>query len=232
MDRGTWVKAGVLLLFLTCLFLLLRTDAAQELLTRDSLASLVESAGAWGPVAYVLLYALGTVLLVPGSLLTAVGAVLFGTALGTIYTIIGATLGAALAFGISRTLGRDLARRIAGETLQRYDLKLSRNGFAAIFYLRMAFVPFTPLNYAAGLTRIRFREYLAGTFLGIIPGTFILTFFVASIAQVVLAHGFFSAQAVDALFSVRVGIAVALFVASLFIPLIVRTRQRDGRFIR
>ena len=96
--------------------------------------------------------------------------------------------------------------------MKRYDEAIERNGFAATLYLRLVYFPFTLMNFGMGLTAVRFRDYLLGTGLGIIVGTFVLTFLIGGIKEV-WASGDWSG-----LLSARVFLSLALFVLSLFIP--------------
>ena len=112
------------------------------------------------------------------------GAAIFGAYWGFLYVLIGAVLGATAAFFIGRYLGRDFAASIVGDRLKRYDEAVERNGFATVLYLRLIYFPFTPMNFGMGLTRVRFWDYFWGTVLGIIAGTFIITFFVGTIKEV------------------------------------------------
>jgi uncharacterized membrane protein YdjX (TVP38/TMEM64 family) len=97
---------------------------------------------------------------------------------------IAAMIGAVLAFLIGRYLGRDFAASLIGDRLKRFDDAIERNGFATVLYLRLVYFPFTPMNFGMGLTKVRFRDYVAGTGLGIMVGTFIFTFFVGTIKEV------------------------------------------------
>lgn len=129
--------------------------------------------GPAGPIAFVLLYAALTVLLVPGSVITAVGGALFGVGLGTLLAVIGASLGATAAFGLGRRLGRAEVEALAGRRVGSLDRWLGRRGFVAVLYLRLVpVVPFNVFNYVAGVTALRLRDYVLGTLLGIIPGAF------------------------------------------------------------
>jgi len=144
--------------------------------TSTGLEDAVRRAGPAAPVAYVVLYAVLTVLLVPGSVLTIVGGVVFGTALGTGLTVVGASLGSAAAYLIGRRLGREQVGRLAGNRMGAINTWLERRGFVAVLYARLLpVVPFNVLNYAASVTNIRFRDYLLASVIGIGPGTFAYT---------------------------------------------------------
>lgn len=142
----------------------------------EDLRRLLEPLGPWAFPIFVALYALGTVLALPGALLTVAAALLFGLWKGLAATLLGATLGTSLAFLIARTLGRQrvarwLTRR--GERWQRLDHLLAEYGGTAVFLLRvLPVLPYNVLNYACGLTAIRYRAYALATVLGILPGSF------------------------------------------------------------
>lgn len=207
------LKGGLLVAFLVGALFLLRSPEVSAALSKERLRALVEGFGPWGPLIHILVYAAGTTAFLPGTLLTGVGAVAFGKFAGTLYNLVGATLGAGLAFLVGRYLGRDLAARLIRGRLQVLDEGAERNGFALIFYLRIVFFPFTPLNFGAGLTRIRFWDFMLGTFLGILPGTFILTYFIDELTNL---------RSATDLLDVKFLIPLSLFVASLFLPRLVR----------
>jgi len=169
------LKATALLAFLLLAFVGLRYTEVGSHLTRERVQALVGGLGLLAPGAHILIYAVGTTALIPATVFTLIGAVVFGKFLGSIYNLVGATGGAVLSFLAARYLGRDFALRWLHGKFRDLDARAARNGFLLISYLRLAYVPFAPLNYAAGLTRIRFLDYLLGTVLGMLPGMFILT---------------------------------------------------------
>jgi len=133
----------------------------------------IDGLGAAAPLTFVAVYAVLTVLLFPGAIITAAGGSFFGAVLGTVLAVVGATLGAAAAFFIGRRLGRGQVEQIAGRRIGALDRWLRRRGLLAVLYVRLIpVVPFNALNYAAGVTAVRTRDYLLGTAIGIIPGAF------------------------------------------------------------
>jgi uncharacterized membrane protein YdjX (TVP38/TMEM64 family) len=133
----------------------------------------VERAGPAAPVVFVAGYAAGTVLLVPGSIMTLAAGAVFGVVHGTLLVAVGATGGMVLAFGLSRRLTRRLVeRRLAGSPrLAALDGAVSEDGWRVVLLLRLSpLIPFSILNYLLGLTRVRFRDFLAGS-IGILPWT-------------------------------------------------------------
>ena len=139
----------------------------------------VQGLGVWGPVAYIVGYVLATVLFAPGLILTLASGVIFGLFWGTVYTLIGATLGAACAFLIARYLARGFVeRRLADRPrFQAIDRAVGRQGLKIVFLMRLSPVfPYNLLNYALGLTRVRFSDYLLAC-VGMIPGTLLYVYY-------------------------------------------------------
>ncbi len=138
----------------------------------------IESLGFWGPVAFVTGYVAATIAFVPGSLLTLAAGALFGLGKGTLLVFTGATLGAAAAFLVARYLARGaVAKRVEGSPrFAAVDRAVGREGLKMVFLLRLSPVfPFNLLNYALGLTRVRFLDYLVAS-VGMLPGTFLYVY--------------------------------------------------------
>ena len=192
-----------------------RSQAVKELLTAEKLGAWLAAAGLWAPLAFMLFYAVGVCLFLPGTLLAALGVAIFGAYWGFMYVWLGAMLGAAGGFLIGRYLGREFAASLIGDRLKKYDDAVERNGFATVLYLRLVYFPFTAMNFGMGLTKVGFRDYLWGTGLGILAGTFIFTFFIGALKEV-WATGQWAN-----LLSGKVFFSLGLFVFSLFIPKII-----------
>jgi uncharacterized membrane protein YdjX (TVP38/TMEM64 family) len=210
------IKALILAAFIFGAVLLVRFTPVKHYLTPEALGRYLEMVGIWAPVVFVLIYAAGICLFIPGTLLTGVGAAIFGPYLGFVVVWIGAMIGASVAFIIGRTLGREFAASLIGDKLKKYDDAIERNGFATVLYLRLVYFPFTPMNFGMGLTKVHFWDYFSGTGLGIIVGTFIFTFFVGTLKEV-WASGNWAG-----LISFKVFFSIGLFVFSVFIPKIIK----------
>lgn len=222
--RGAVIKAAVLAAFIVAALALVRFSPLKGYLTADGLGRFLENAGLWAPLVYIVIYAVGVCLFVPGSVLTGIGAVIFGAYWGFVYVWIGAMIGASVAFLIGRTLGREFAASLVGDRLRRYDDVIERKGFATVLYLRLIYFPFTPMNFGMGLTKVHFREYFFGTGLGILVGTFIFTFFIGTVKEI-WASGNWAG-----LLSWKVILSVGLFIASFFIPkLVTKLRPAESR---
>jgi len=214
------VKALVLVVFVVAAIYVIRFTPVKGFLTQESLSHLVESAGIWAPLFFVLVYAVGVCLFVPGTLLTALGAAIFGAYWGFLYVWIGAMVGSSAAFWIGRTLGREFAASMIGDRLRKYDDAIARNGFATVLYLRLVYFPFTAMNFGMGLTKVRFWDYVVGTGLGILVGTFIFTFFIGTLKEV------WASGQWGQLLSFKVFFSVCLFLFSFFIPKIIKKLKK------
>jgi uncharacterized membrane protein YdjX (TVP38/TMEM64 family) len=214
--KGALMKASILVVFIVVAIYVIRFTPVKGFLTPEALSRFLEAAGIWAPLLYMLVYAMGICLFVPGTLLTALGAAIFGAYWGFLYVWVGAMVGASAAFWIGRTLGREFAASLIGDRLKKYDDAIERNGFATTLYLRLVYFPFTPMNFGMGLTKVRFWDYVFGTGLGIIVGTFIFTFFVGTLKEVWTSGNW------GELLSFKVFFSVGLFIFSLFIPKIIK----------
>jgi uncharacterized membrane protein YdjX (TVP38/TMEM64 family) len=142
-------------------------------------AQWVEGLGVWGPVVFILGYAVATVAFIPGSLLTLAAGAIFGLVEGTIYTLIGATLGASAAFLVARYVARGaIERKIAGNArFAAIDRAVGREGFKIVALLRLSPIfPFNLLNYSLGLTKVAFLPYLVAS-IAMLPGTLLYVYY-------------------------------------------------------
>lgn len=136
----------------------------------------IRALGPWGPVAHVALFALGTVLFVPGALFGLAGGVLFGPVWGTILNLAGAILGATAAFLVARYVVADWVREKAGARLERLIRGVEAEGWRFVALMRLVpLIPFNLLNYALGLTRIQVASYMLASLVCMVPGTLAYT---------------------------------------------------------
>jgi len=138
----------------------------------------VEGSGAIGVVVFGAVYVLGVVAFAPGSVLTLGAGFVWGPVWGTLLVSPASVLGATLAFLLGRTLLRDRVQAwVAGNArFAAVDEAVGRQGFLIVGLLRLSPVfPFVLLNYALGLTRVKTRSYVAASFLGMLPATFLFT---------------------------------------------------------
>ena len=177
MVPRTYARVGALLLVVAALVASTRMLPLGEWLLVFS--RWIQELGPAGVFLYSLVYALAVVLLVPGSILTLVAGAAFGLLPGVASVLSGATIGAALAFLISRHVAR---RRVESwmETNPRFsavDKAVAREGWKIVLLTRLSPVfPFSFQNYAYGLTRISFWQYMVASLIGMTPGTFMYVY--------------------------------------------------------
>ena len=195
-----------------------RLTPLSRYLTKENILSFLQAAREewWGPAAFTVIYAVGCILALPGSVLTLAGGAVFGTVWGTVYNVIASNLGATLAFWSARYLGRDFIKGLMkGEKLAQFDSNIGRSGFQTMFRLRLIpLVPFNGLNFGAGFSSVRYRDYLLGSFLGMLPATFIYTYFADALLKGV--------QGANQKAFLNLIVAASLLIAASFLPSIYR----------
>ena len=144
------------------------------------ITAIIEQVEAFGPMTwlvFILLYAIATILFLPGSVLTLAGGSLFGPVLGTVVNLTGATLGALLAFIISRYLAADWVERKTGGRLKQLKNGVEAEGWRFVAFVRLVpLFTFNLLNYALGLNRIPLLHYLVASYVCMLPGAFAYTY--------------------------------------------------------
>lgn len=216
------IKAATFLGFIIAAIVVIRFTPVRDYLTAEQLGTFLNSSGLWAPLVYIVIYAVGVCLFLPGTLLTGLGAAIFGPYWGFLYVWIAAMLGSSGAFFIGRTMAREYAASLIGDRLKKYDDAIERNGFATVLYLRLVYFPFTPMNFGMGVTKVRFKDYFMGTGLGIIVGTFIFTFFIGTLKDV------YASGRWEELISFNVFFSIALLVFSFFIPKLIKKLRKEN----
>ena len=154
-------------------------------------AEWVDGLGYWGPAVFVAGYAVAVVGLVSGLALSLVGGALFGVLEGTAYVFTGATLGACIAFGVARYVARGaVEKRVdANPRFAAIDAAVASEGRWIVFLLRLVpFIPFVLLNYALGLTKVRFLDYLVAS-VGMLPGTVLYVYYGRVLGEIAAIAG-------------------------------------------
>ncbi|MBL4762337.1 MAG: TVP38/TMEM64 family protein [Gammaproteobacteria bacterium] len=199
------ILSGLILLSLITLGFVYR-----EHISVSTLQHWIEQAGIWGPIAFIVIYVIATVLFIPGSLLTLAAGAIFGPWLGGIYALAGATIGASLAFLLARFLMADWARKKTSGTLEKLTTGIDEEGWRFVAFVRLVPIfPFNVLNYALGLTRIPFMAYALTSFICMAPATVAYTWL-----------GFAGREAVSGSKDnvQNIIIALALLAAVIFLP--------------
>jgi len=210
------VKLIIFAVLLAVIILTVKFTGLQDYLDKDRLQSWIGGLGPWGPIVYMLIYLIGPSLFLPGLPITIAGGVLFGPFRGVLYTIFAATGGASIAFLIARYLGREwVAERIKGTNLERLDVEVERQGWKIVAFTRLIPIfPFNLLNYAFGLTNIKFLHYAMASFICMLPAT--------------IAYIVFSSSLLDLLrgkVSVQLIVGIVLVIAVSFIPVYYKKRK-------
>lgn len=149
-----------------------KMSGVDQYLDKDKLQGWIKGLGPWGPVLYILIYSITPALFLPGLPLTVAGGLAFGPLYGTIFTIIGATIGASIAFIIARYFAREHVERLVSGKLKTIDDGVEEKGWIYVAITRLIpLFPFNLLNYAFGLTKIKFSHYVLASFVFMLPGT-------------------------------------------------------------
>jgi uncharacterized membrane protein YdjX (TVP38/TMEM64 family) len=131
----------------------------------------LQKMGVWAPILYILIYSIATICILPSTPLNLSGGAIFGSVWGTVWTSIAAILAAVLSFAFSRSIGRNFVEKKLAGKWQSIDREMHQGGFFYMFAIRLLpLIPYGMVNFAAGLTSIKFRDYFLGTFLGTVPG--------------------------------------------------------------
>lgn len=197
-------------------YALLRFSRCSEYLDPERLRTFISSWGERAPFIFVGISALRPIILFPASILTVVAGVLFGSITGTLYAVFGSTLGAVVAYFFSKLLGSGFVHLLFGNQLIRIESVLHEQGIRIIFFLRLIpIIPFDLVNYASGLVRVNFFNYLTGTFLGLIPATFAYTFLGDSLKK---------------LYSFQFFLSILVFILLIYLPYVYeRKRSKSGK---
>jgi len=181
-------------------------------ITPVKIKNYILSFGAAGPLIFIILYAVRSLVLFPPSIFSAAGGLAFGTFSGWLYNYTGAVLSAMIGYWTARLLGREFVERLLGKRLAGFDELVDKKGFTIVFYLRF-FSPFDPLSYACGLSKIKFSRYMIATIIPIIPGTLAYSYFGASFTKIAKWQDLFHKQFL---------IPAAVLIVTLMLPVVIK----------
>ncbi|MEA2165759.1 MAG: hypothetical protein QOK37_3886 [Thermoanaerobaculia bacterium] len=173
--------------------------------------------GLWyGPIVLIALYAVGCVFALPASVFVIAAGVIWGWKLGAVYAIIGGFLGAIAAYYVGGFLGEGLLDKF-GSVGRSVRKQVESSGFLSMLIVRLIpGPPFAVWNYAAGVAKMRFRDYALATLIGIIPSHIVFTYCADSLVNGSMTEG----QAIK-----RLAIVCALLLALILIPLYIKKRM-------
>lgn len=193
----------------------------RDQLTAEAITAWIEHSGYWGPAVFIGVYTIAPALFLPGSVLTLAGGALFGPFTGALFSLIGATVGATVAFLIARYLAAEWVEcRVSGR-LQEIKEGVEREGWRFVAFVRLVpLFPFNLLNYALGLTRLSVQTFAITSFITMAPGA--------------LAYAYLGDAGREAVSGgpdlVRKGLlALALLAAVALLPSLIRRWRRPGK---
>ena len=182
----------------------------------------------YGPLLYILIYAVRPLIFFSAAALTIASGAVFGVGslvnlvLAVLYTVIGSLSSATVAYFIGRFFGEGLIQEGGSGIVQKYAERMRKNSFETILIMRFLFLPYDLVNYLAGILRISWRAFILSTFIGSIPGTIAFVSFGASIDIKQLAMG--KAPAFD---PQVLGFGVIIFVVSLLVSRYFKRREHQ-----
>lgn len=171
----------------------------------------VLSYGHWSVLVYILIYVFNTILVFPPNAPISLSAgLIFGHLGGAVIILVSAAIGTSAAFFIGRSVERKFLDQLLQGKWKGFSEKLEKNGFMTVLFLRLIpIVPFEILNYICGLSRISYKDFIAGTLLGMIPGAVVTAYFGGALGDI---------NSLADLFSPRILAAGAVLILFVVIP--------------
>ncbi len=167
----------------------------------------VKTFGVLAPFIYIVMFSLVPLTFFPDSVLAISAGLIFGFSKGYIYTTIGALIGASIAFFIARYLGKEIIKRKSSDKLEKIEKLIEKNGFYIIFLLRLIpLFPFDVISYGAGITNVKYKDFILATLFGTIPGIAVFTNIGAT-----------SLNIKSTSFYISIALLVLLFTVSIFL---------------
>lgn len=177
----------------------------------------IKSYGHFAGLIFILFFSIRTLFIIfPYSIMVILGGNIFGFRRAFAYSMISVFISATFAFYISRFAGKDFVQKLLRGKMKQLDTEIERHGFKIIFFMRISTIfPFDILNFAVGLSKVRYRDFILGTILGIIPETFSLVYFGKN-----LNHPFSS----------KFYIAVIMLILTIAIPFTASKIRKSGKY--
>lgn len=212
-NKTSLIKILLFLLIIFVVFLFLKqTDLLHYFRHKkigvNEIKSYLLSYGQWSVGILLLIYTIKPIFVVtPISVLAVASGLVYGPLYGTIYTMIGAFLSATVGFYIAKYLGEGpVSKLLKGKKFQ-IEGDIEKNGFSIILMLRLAFIfPYDPLSYAAGLSKMKYRDFIAGTLIGVLPEMIAYNYLGTSIEDL------FTKKSITAIFIIIGFVIVSLFI--------------------
>src|SRR3972149_6251805 len=212
MKNSAALKGLVLIIFILSIIFIFQYTDFKKYFTVEILKAWILELGPWGPVAYIVIYSISPVMLLPALPLTVAGGILFGPVGGIIYPAIGSTIGASIAFLISRYLARELVAKLLSKKgrWSELDKEVERRGWKIVAFTRLIpLFPYNFLNYAFGLTKIKFSHYVLASSVFMLPAIVAFVLFSSSLLD--LFSGKVSKEFLTGLFLVIIVSAMPIY---------------------
>lgn len=162
----------LIIICISTVILLKNRHVFMNFTTRDILRLDLEN-GVFAEIVYLGLFFIKPFfIMIPANVMAVMSASIFGSVKGFILTMIGFFISGTVAFYLARLLGKDFVESILGDKLIKLDSKINKNGFKILFLLRLPpILPYDPLSYACGFTKIRYKDFIMASLLGVVPET-------------------------------------------------------------
>ena len=171
------VRLAVVLVLFIGLLVASRVFGWHEQVSVEALRAAVRDAGAWGVLLFLAAFSVGTLLHVPGLVFVAAGILSWGRGPGGVLVFFGALLAVSVTFGVVRGVGGRALEGSRSRLLRRALAHLEARPIRTIALLRVVFLVSPPVSYALALSPVRYRQFLAGSALGLLPAIAFLAFF-------------------------------------------------------
>ena len=183
--------------------------------TVEAFKEKINSFGIWGPIMYIVFYIIRPLVLFPAAVFSATAGVIWGLK-GFIYLLIAANLSSTVEFFVARYFAREVIERFLKGKIGDIDNAIEKRGFVTVLLIRLIpNLPWDVQNLGLGLTKVKFRDYFLGTFIGILPASFALVYFGASFISVIT----------DPKHAWKIVLAVALLAGVFLMQKYLRKRQ-------
>jgi len=184
------LKIGLFLAVVLAVVLTVFYTDVSQYLSPERLRSYLAFSGQYAPLIFISAFIAGLFLRIPGFIFIILAAVVFGKLPAIIYSFIAIAAGASLTFFVARFFLRDTVSKMEIRGVKGLNEKIAERGFLTVLFLRLVFVLMPPLNWVLGITKVKYRDYLLGTLLGVAPAVFTLILVFGDVGKVDISSGF------------------------------------------
>jgi len=220
-EKKHFLKLGILAAIVLIIILVFQfTPLSISDFTPTNMKNFILKFGVWAPVIFIAIYALrGVILVIPVGVMSLAGGLAFGKWYGTVYILLGATMGASLSFLVARYFGRQFMESFSWlhkGKIKSFDEGTEKHGFRMMLFVRLIpLFQYDAVNFGAGLSKMKFRDYVLASFIGMAPGGFINAMLGSSLENII---------------SVQFFAALGFFILLMFIPAIYKViKKRRNR---